>query len=363
MNLSLKTLCLFLSLACGFLSFNALAVTAPVDADVFIDNSKPNLNFDNRTFVEVSPAKKALLSFKLSTLPSLTTANDVSKATLIFYINKITATTGKLQISPATAIWQENSVTYNTASFPGSPIATNLPVTQSQTYFAVDVTALVKNWLNTPSENFGLYIELDPLSPTQSTITIDSKETDKTSHAAFLDIVLTNIGPKGDKGNSGATGPQGIPGVKGDTGLTGATGPQGIPGDKGDTGASGVNAQVPPVCTGNGMSLQFDGTNWQCINISSQIIDTGIQLHSGNEPGWNLFDGSGIRWSTFHVDFNKTFSTPPTVTLGVTAVDGDSPHFNAIVNNVTTTGFDLSLGTWNIWKIAALNTSWIAVGK
>lgn len=50
------------------------------------------------------------------------------------------------------------------------------------------------------------------------------------------------LGPRGFKGDQGATGPQGI---KGDTGLVGATGPQGaagsngLTGPKGDTGAAG----------------------------------------------------------------------------------------------------------------------------
>ena len=43
-------------------------------------------------------------------------------------------------------------------------------------------------------------------------------------------------GPKGDKGDTGATGPKG---PKGDKGDTGEQGPQGLKGDKGDTGATG----------------------------------------------------------------------------------------------------------------------------
>lgn len=44
------------------------------------------------------------------------------------------------------------------------------------------------------------------------------------------------VGPKGDTGDAGATGPQG---PKGDTGDTGATGPAGPKGDTGDTGPQG----------------------------------------------------------------------------------------------------------------------------
>jgi len=49
-------------------------------------------------------------------------------------------------------------------------------------------------------------------------------------------------GPQGLKGDTGATGAQGPQGLKGDTGATGATGatgPQGIQGPQGDTGATG----------------------------------------------------------------------------------------------------------------------------
>ncbi|MBQ0088994.1 MAG: collagen-like protein [Prevotellaceae bacterium] len=48
------------------------------------------------------------------------------------------------------------------------------------------------------------------------------------------------IGPKGDTGERGPIGPQGIQGPQGDKGNRGDTGPQGIQGDKGDTGNSGV---------------------------------------------------------------------------------------------------------------------------
>nr|WP_286672582.1 tail fiber protein [Cohnella hashimotonis] len=47
------------------------------------------------------------------------------------------------------------------------------------------------------------------------------------------------VGPKGDKGDRGAPGPQGPQGAKGDAGPTGAIGPQGAKGDAGPIGAIG----------------------------------------------------------------------------------------------------------------------------
>ncbi len=56
------------------------------------------------------------------------------------------------------------------------------------------------------------------------------------------------VGPQGLKGDTGETGPQGLKGDKGDTGAAGPrgeTGPQGAKGDKGETGAAGADGQTP----------------------------------------------------------------------------------------------------------------------
>ena len=53
-------------------------------------------------------------------------------------------------------------------------------------------------------------------------------------------------GPKGDPGDTGPKGEQGIQGPKGDTGLTGPKGEQGIQGPKGDAGAAGPQGETGP---------------------------------------------------------------------------------------------------------------------
>jgi hypothetical protein len=52
--------------------------------------------------------------------------------------------------------------------------------------------------------------------------------------------MVTVPGAKGDKGDTGAAGPQGLKGDKGDTGAVGLQGIKGDKGDKGDTGAVGL---------------------------------------------------------------------------------------------------------------------------
>lgn len=66
-------------------------------------------------------------------------------------------------------------------------------------------------------------------------------------------------GNKGDKGDTGATGPKGdtgLQGPKGDKGDTGAQGPKGDKGDKGDTGAKGDDAITYVPC----IFKNYDGT-------------------------------------------------------------------------------------------------------
>ena len=90
---------------------------------------------------------------------------------------------------------------------------------------------------DTPCENFEINIEETPENVTLN-IVQDNDE---------VEIEISSIGTKGDKGPMGDTGIQGDTGIKGDTGthgdtgVIGATGIQGIPGTtvgKGDTGES-----------------------------------------------------------------------------------------------------------------------------
>jgi hypothetical protein len=116
-------------------------------------------------------------------------------------------------------------------------------------------------------------------------------------------------GPAGAKGATGATGatgpagPQGPAGAKGATGATGATGPAGPQGPIGLTGATGSTgpagptgpqgpaAPTPPICTGVGKALQYDGTSWQCASNTTPIfaVASGWQGTGATYPNLNAF--------------------------------------------------------------------------
>ena len=234
-------------------SFSLHAMAAPIAADTYIDILKDKVkNFGSSPAVSVNDGNKALLKFSLSNLPSDTEESDINKATLFIYIKKVYVP-GKLQVKQLGNNWVENVVTSNSVPHSlGLYTVSTANIWQRETYFAIDVTSLVKDWVSNQKSNYGLIIEPSVLSPNTSVI-FDSKESAQTSHSPYIDIVF-NHGIKGDQGIqgekggvglTGATGlqglkgDQGIQGEKGDVGLTGATGLQGLKGDQGIQGEKG----------------------------------------------------------------------------------------------------------------------------
>ncbi len=85
-------------------------------------------------------------------------------------------------------------------------------------------------------------------------------------------------GDKGDQGNTGATGPQGIQGNTGATGPQGTAGPQGVKGDKGDTGPAGTTSWIDStklVSTSNRVRVgPGNGYGMLAVQGNSAITDT-----------------------------------------------------------------------------------------
>ena len=230
MKFNLKPLQAALLLA-GLSPLAAQALVLPLIADTHLAVT----NAGTSVAVNVNANNKALLNFDLSTLPAGITSADIAKATLVFFV-KTVPTGGQLQVSPLTSAWTENA-TISTSPSTGLPQATSAPISKGNTYFAIDVTNLVLNWIDVPASNNGL--ALDPLG--QTSLTFDSKEAIQTSHPAYIEIALK--GPAGAVGHVGAIGPQGpqgVPGISGSNGLNGAPGVNGLDGAKGAAGANGV---------------------------------------------------------------------------------------------------------------------------
>ena len=107
--------------------------------------------------------------------------------------------------------------------------------------------------------------------------------------------------------SAGTPGPQGIQGV---TGATGATGPQG---PAGPTGPQGASAPVPPTCIGNGMALQFDGSNWKCTTNTTPIFAVSMtNTYSGypNNQGTFIFEQPSINLGGGYNATTGVFTAP-----------------------------------------------------
>ena len=279
------------TLAIAIATSSVSATTAPNAGDTHINGataSTRNQNYGSTNNLLVNQNASALVRFDLDTLPPGTVGLDVEKATVLMWVNNVPLG-GSIAVFALTSPWQEATVTYNTQpGLSAQPIAT-LPIVAAmeRQYVAIDVTAQVRSWLDTPGTNHGLAIRAaGPVS-----VAFDSKENvgipatldvtllsggsagppgpaatiavgttvtgapgsaasvsnGGTSSAAVLNFTIPAgaggatgaTGPAGPQGDPGAAGPSGPAGPAGAAGPQGAQGPQGTPGVPGPIGATG----------------------------------------------------------------------------------------------------------------------------
>ena len=245
----------------------SFAVEAILTGDAYTYSKQPARNFGLQPIISVSgdsggiPGKRGFIKFDLSSLPSEITGSTVAKATLKLYVNKVT-TGGRLDVVRVMGPWSQGQITDQGIPVLGAVEVTGLPIgpADANTFIIVDLTGLVREWLDGTIENHGI-----SLIPGADGIGIDfdSMENKSTSHEARLEVTLAGPaglqgvqgpagpqGPKGEKGDTGATGPQGSTGpigAQGPQGIQGAMGPQGPQGLKGDTGAQGGQGIQGPI--------------------------------------------------------------------------------------------------------------------
>jgi hypothetical protein len=217
-----------------FLPALLLADSAPLTGDAYINpgdsnpyGALPVINIGDAT------SSEGLLQFDLSKLAPGTTGASVSSATLRIFVDKV-VTPGVINIYVANATWSETTVNGVTAPVPapGTPVATGIAVSAADSFISVDATSQVVAWLN-GSPNNGFIVT----GGGSTSIVLDSKENQSTSHPATLEISL--IGPAGSPGATGAVGPTGAAGATGPLGPTGPTGARGSTGATGSAGSAG----------------------------------------------------------------------------------------------------------------------------
>jgi hypothetical protein len=202
------------------------------------------------------------MHFDLSPLPDGVTGAGIAKAVLHVFVGRVVRA-GSIDVSDVTGAWSESLVTYTDAPVQWQVQAT-VPIAQENAWVAIDVTPLVKAWVDTLEYDNGLMITAVASAPTTQ-IRLDSKESVGTSHAPMLDVMLAAQGAEGPEGPQGPIGPEGPMGPMGPAGAPGPmgpVGPMGLQGPKGDTGAAGPAGQgVPSTCTTSSsvVGLAVDG--------------------------------------------------------------------------------------------------------
>ena len=346
--------CAVLAASLFLLPMRANAQSATVTDDAFLSTSKTtqafNLNGQGVSLVVAGSSAavgsqqvgttKTFIKFQLqSSLPPTVAAANVAKATLKLYLSPLTTPSGAIDIYPVTSAWTESTLTTAPPTVSSTAFATGIAVGNANSFLVVDLTQLVKEWLNGSANgglaNDGIALEADTST---SYVVFDSKESIVTSHEPRLEIVLANSGPQGPagpagaQGATGATGPAGAAGPAGQaatikiepTAMTvpygtpasvmnggpptaadltflipqGAPGAPGLPGTTGPQGPAGIKNQGNWV-SGNAYNpsdaVSYNNSFWMAT-----VADNGSQPPSSN-PNWQLL-AAGINnrgaWSS-----------------------------------------------------------------
>src|SRR5437870_501152 len=193
---------------------------APVTDDAFVSSATPTSNNGTSpSLVVQAPGGKTLIKFDLSRIPTgavtaPVTSSMVAKATMKLYVTAVTAQ-GTFDVYRVAGTWAEKTVTYNTAPVLGPQLATGIAVSTTSKYVIVDVTQVVKDWLDCLNSSCSIGqanngIILQPSTGSSISVTFESKESTTTSHDPELNVVLTGpVGPQGPQGIQGVVGPQG----------------------------------------------------------------------------------------------------------------------------------------------------------
>jgi len=301
---------LLLALALPFLFPGfSFAAQALLSDDAYTNSASPNSKFGNSATLLIGSSTTTFIKFDLSTLPAGAVGADIEKATLFLFVKSV-KTDGSFKVVRVTSAWNESSITFNTSPTLGSTEVASVGAAAAdvKNFIAIDVTNLVKDWLDGVLANNGIALVSNGSVNSQ----LDTKESGTTSHEAKLDITLVALagpagptgptGPTGDTGPTGATGATGATGPTGATGATGATGPTGATGATGPTGATGASAADhsarvfndanQSLADGTGTTLTFNQERYDTDAMHDTTSNTSrITITSGAGAGKYLIGG------------------------------------------------------------------------
>ncbi len=347
----------------------AHGVTATLVADAHVTGAQAGMNFGTLTNLEVGNGYTTLVAFDLSTLPSGTTAAQVSRATLRLFANRVD-TAGTLTLQPLQGTWGEYSVTAGAMPTLGTAVGTAGPILAAGSYVTVDVTAVVQGWITAPGTNFGL-----ALTAGSAVVQLDSKENDLTSHPATLEISLVSRGPAGPAGMTGATGSAGATGATGAQGPTGVTGLQGPAGPAGAPGAVGAMGPAGPVGVMNYQGIWSSRVTYPANAVVTYAGSSYLSLAGGNvgaTPGlsptaWGLLAAAGQNGTNAtqtgtgssgesSLNYQGAYASATSYAVGAVVVYGGSSYVSLVSPNQGNTP-GLSDTFWGLLAAAGTNAA------
>ena len=135
-------------------------------------------------------SSRVLIEFDFSDIPIQT---QIESATLsLFWVSEgnLTGQTGEnaFSIYKVTQSWQENSVTWNNQPATNTDNSVSVPksISGEQSYIDINVTTLVQDMINNPSENHGFMIKLDEEFPYKLVIVASSDHPDQNKHPKLV---------------------------------------------------------------------------------------------------------------------------------------------------------------------------------
>ena len=169
----------------------SIAQQATLTDDAQISTAAANQNFGANASVRVSGTNiRGFFKFKLTpNLPPGTTGSRVGKATVRFFVGTVN-TPGTFDVFRVNGTWDEATITGGTAP-PLSILESSISVDalQANKWVTLDVTQLVKDWLDGVLPNEGIALIANG---GVGNVLFNSKENQTTSHETQLEIVLNH---------------------------------------------------------------------------------------------------------------------------------------------------------------------------
>ena len=315
-----------------------------------------------------SNATGSYLSFSLANVPSSLEGQDIEKAVLRLWLEEVSRA-GSLSLEVIESDWSESDAEYGSLPITSYSKKIRIKKSQKKNFIYVDLTELVRIWIDSPASNFGV-----ALLPDKSRFsgTFSSKES-SFGQSAQIEVALSATrgprGLKGAKGAKGARGAKGAKGARGARGLRGATGAQGEQGlqgeqgekgdtgDTGDTGATGAQGEQGPQGeqgekgdkgdTGDAGATGAQGEQgekgedgrdaFQGVWDSSQTYSIGEFVIYRGRPYWSLSnDNYGTSPGSESLDCDFWSSSTPVNWIGV---DGYSSLSCSMTGGISDTDF------------------------